>query len=185
MNLFCGGHVIYVGIARQGGTMRAYTPLVFIRAYTPLVSMHLYSVSLAYTPVVFMHLYSLSRAYTPLVFMHLYSLSLSHSTYSVAMMEFARLCRFAVCNKFLPLWVSMWDHFFVDTAGSRGGERVRARVADSSKSSLDQEASDDDGEQQSDDSSEALPAGECLYLSEWGDGDLCYRKEGGGRGRGQ
>ena len=98
--------------------------------------------------------------------MHLYSLSLSHSTYSVAMMEFARLCRFAVYNKFLPLWVSMWDHFFVDTAGSRGGERVRARVADSSKSSLDQEASDDDGEQQSDDSSEALPAGECLYLSE-------------------
>jgi hypothetical protein len=41
MNLFCGGHVIYVGIARQGGTMRTYTPLVFIRAYTPLVFMHL------------------------------------------------------------------------------------------------------------------------------------------------
>ena len=82
----------------------------FIRAYTPLVFMHLYSVcvslSLSYTPVVFMHLYSLSRSYTPLVFMHLYSLSLSHSTYSVAMMEFARLCRFAVCNKFLPLSVS-------------------------------------------------------------------------------
>jgi hypothetical protein len=124
------------------------------------------SLSLSYTPVVFMHLYSLSRAYTPLVFMHLYSLSLSHSTYSVAMMEFARLCRFAVCNKFLPLSVSRWDHFFVDTAGSRGGETVTARVADSCKSSLELEASDDDGEQQLDDSSEALPAGECLYLSE-------------------
>jgi hypothetical protein len=48
MNLFCGGHVIYVGIARQDGTMRAYTPLsVFIRAYTPLVFMHLYSLSLS------------------------------------------------------------------------------------------------------------------------------------------
>jgi len=89
MNLFCDGHVFYVGIARQGGTMRTYTLLVFIRAYTPLVFMLLYSVTLY-----------LSLSYTPVVFMYLYSLS------------------------------------------------------------------DDDDEQQSDDRSEALPGGECLYLRE-------------------
>ena len=38
----------------------------------------------------------------------------------------------------------------MDTEGSMDGERERERVPDSSKSSSDEDASDDDGEQQSD-----------------------------------
>jgi len=54
----------------------------------------------------------------------------------------------------------------VDTAGSRGGERERERVVDCSKSSSDEDTSDDDGEKQSDDNSESQPVGEWLYLLE-------------------
>ena len=74
----------------------------------------------------------------------LFPLSLSLSL-SLAIIDFAKLWRFAVCNKFLTFWVQMWDHFFVDNAWSRGGERERERVTDCSKSSYDQDASDDDG----------------------------------------
>jgi hypothetical protein len=71
INLFCGGHVIYVGIARPGDTIRAYTPLtLLIRAYTPLVFMHLYSLSLSL---------SLSFSLILFLFLCIYTLSLSLS----------------------------------------------------------------------------------------------------------
>ena len=52
---------------------------------------------------------------------------------------------------------------FVDTTGSRGGEGERERVPNWSNSSSDEDASDDDGSEQSDGASEAQ-SGECLYL---------------------
>ena len=51
---------------------------------------------------------------------------------------------------------------FGDTTGSRGGEGERERVPDGSNSSSE-DASDDDGSEQSDGASETQ-SGECLYL---------------------